>query len=161
MNLKSEIQNQIGRLITSLLLILCGILAAFGQALLPTDRLSSISTQTWAKTALILFATILALVIYLVFDKRLKLKYGLYWDRKKNPRCPSCKKPLQVYNYCTYHCLACDKNVFASDGSRGYLPIDIIHRLFAGEKVADEDIEKIHDDHTPKSPPVKGGSWLP
>lgn len=28
----------------------------------------------------------------------LRLKYGVYWDRQKNPHCPSCKKPISDYN---------------------------------------------------------------
>lgn len=133
-----------------LFLSLSGILAAFGQVLLPIDKLSSIGTQLWVKTVLILLLSILALLTYLLVDKRLKLKYDIYWDRKKNPHCPSCKKPLQFKNYCAYQCLACGKDVFASDRSRGYLPIEVLHKLLDGEKVSDEEIERIHDDHMPK-----------
>lgn len=44
-----------------------------------------------------------------------KLKYGIYWDREKNPHCPSCKKPIATYGTYRggvgYYCKPCG-NVF-------------------------------------------------
>ena len=44
----------------------------------------------------------------------LRLKYDIYWDRHKNPHCPSCKKPLSAYNEYMYsgkgyYCKPCKK----------------------------------------------------
>jgi hypothetical protein len=44
----------------------------------------------------------------------LKLLYGIYWDKKSNPYCPSCKKPGISYdNYSInglgYLCIPCNK----------------------------------------------------
>ena len=44
----------------------------------------------------------------------LRLKYGIYWDKQKNPHCPSCKKPISGYNSYQfsgkgYYCKPCNK----------------------------------------------------
>lgn len=44
----------------------------------------------------------------------LQLKYGIYWDKQKNPHCPSCKKPISGYgdygfNGTGYYCKTCDQ----------------------------------------------------
>lgn len=150
MTTQSLIQDQIGKIIGLLFLSLSSYLAAFGETLLPVDKLSTIKAPIWAKTICILLLAIVLLLVYILLDKRLKLRYGIYWDRKKNPYCPSCKKPLQLKNYCAYRCVACDKAVFPSDGSRGYLPIEVLRRLLSGEEVNDEEITRIHNNHTPK-----------
>lgn len=49
----------------------------------------------------------------------LKLKYGIFWDKEKNPYCPSCKKPGVIYTIYTrgggYHCIPCDKVFLLKD----------------------------------------------
>lgn len=41
------------------------------------------------------------------------LKYGIYWDSKKNPHCPNCKKPIAGYSKYQvgtgYYCKPCNK----------------------------------------------------
>lgn len=44
----------------------------------------------------------------------LRLKYGIYWDKDKNPHCPSCKKPISAYDSYRhgglgYYCKPCEK----------------------------------------------------
>jgi hypothetical protein len=44
----------------------------------------------------------------------LRLKYGVYWDKQKNPHCPSCKKPISGYASYQFHgkgyyCKPCNK----------------------------------------------------
>ena len=58
----------------------------------------------------------LALILLLSKNDSFKLKYGIYWDKKKNPHCPSCQKPVAAYgNYQSsgkgYYCKPC-KQVF-------------------------------------------------
>lgn len=42
-----------------------------------------------------------------------RVKYGIYWDRDKNPHCPNCKIPIAGYNrYDTgkgFYCKPCNK----------------------------------------------------
>lgn len=141
------IQDQIGKIIGFLFLSLSSCLVVFGETLLPIDKLSMIKAPIWAKTVSILLLAILSLLIYLFIDKQLKLRYGIYWDRKRNPHCPSCKKPLQPHAYCTYQCIACDKYISPFSESGEYLPIEIVHRLLRGEKVTDKEIEDIRASH--------------
>ncbi|WP_265821230.1 hypothetical protein [Geovibrio ferrireducens] len=41
---------------------------------------------------------ILLFVVYILKPKGMSLKYAIYWDKDKNPHCPSCKKPLNSYD---------------------------------------------------------------
>jgi hypothetical protein len=75
--------------------------------------------------ALLLVSIILNIIFVIIsLSKRetLKLKYGIYWDNKKNPYCPSCKKPGLQYDKWTggygYYCLPCNK-VFALTDNLG------------------------------------------
>ena len=56
----------------------------------------------------------LLVVWYMSKGNALRLKYGVYWDRHKNPHCPACQKPLSAYdsyNYSGrgYYCKPCNK----------------------------------------------------
>lgn len=151
MNLKPLIQTQIGAILLSLWTILSGILAIFGEKLLPLYKLQTIPTVIWVETVSILLLAVLALLAYLRVDKRLKLKYGIYWDKNRNPHCPSCKKPLQLGIYSSYECITCNKNnIRPFDKSGRNLPIEIVHRLLRGENVTDNEIENIHNAHKPE-----------
>lgn len=51
-----------------------------------------------------------------------RLKYGIYWDKEKNPHCPSCKIPVAAYgDYQTsgkgYYCKPCKKIFALADAS--------------------------------------------
>ncbi|MBZ4187216.1 hypothetical protein K7B09_12880 [Thermomonas sp. RSS23] len=53
----------------------------------------------------------------------LRLKYGVYWDKQKNPHCPSCKKPISGYASYQFHgkgyyCKPCNK-VFPLTDAQG------------------------------------------
>ena len=153
MILKSVIQWTIEHIIGLLFLCLSGILVAFGEVLLPIDQLALISPLIWAEVVSILSLAVLALLFYLWIDKRLKLKYGIWVDKKRNPHCPSCKKPLQLGLFDSYECIACNKTYIRPfDKSGRNLPIAIFHRLLRGEKVTDKEIEDIHNAH--KSEPM-------
>lgn len=51
----------------------------------------------------------------------LRLKYGVYWDREKNPHCPACKTPVCGYSEYTmarvkgYYCKACSEVIPLAD----------------------------------------------
>lgn len=52
-------------------------------------------------------------------EHKLKLKYGIYWDKKKNSYCPYCQKPI-VYDYAdyaakSYYCHPCQHRYYLVD----------------------------------------------
>jgi uncharacterized protein YqhQ len=57
---------------------------------------------------------IFAYVVWRVSKKdTFRLKYSIYWDKHKNPHCPSCKTPVGAYgSYSSgkgYYCKPCGK----------------------------------------------------
>ena len=50
-----------------------------------------------------------------------RLKYGIYWDKHKNPHCPSCKTPVAAYGEYQlgkgYYCKPCKKIFALADAS--------------------------------------------
>jgi hypothetical protein len=66
---------------------------------------------------------ILLLVVWSTSKKdSFRLKYGIYWDIKKNPHCPSCKAPLAAYGAYQiggvgYRCIPCKKVFPLTDAS--------------------------------------------
>ncbi|AMC35364.1 hypothetical protein [Janthinobacterium sp. B9-8] len=62
---------------------------------------SKLSNQTLLSLFLASLAInlILAVLIYVASKKPdFNLKYGIYWDSKKNPHCPACQKPVAGYS---------------------------------------------------------------
>ncbi|MCK4823768.1 hypothetical protein KA005_48895, partial [bacterium] len=68
--------------------------------------------------ALLLLSLVLNIVFFLFVravskKESFKLKYGIYWDKDKNPHCPNCKIPIGGYaKYQTgtgYYCKPCKK----------------------------------------------------
>lgn len=72
--------------------------------------------------SLLLNLALLAL-IWLLSKKppQFRLKYGIYWDKDKNPHCPSCKTPVAAYNEYQsgkgYYCKPCKKVFPLADAS--------------------------------------------
>lgn len=54
-------------------------------------------------TSAALNVVFLAIAWYLSKGDGLRLKYGVYWDKQKNPHCPSCKKPISAYDSYQFH----------------------------------------------------------
>ncbi len=74
------------------------------QALLPALLLS------------IFINLIFAVLLYSVTQKsepEFQLRYGIYWDKNKNPHCPVCQKPVVYDNWSYqgfgYYCKPCQK----------------------------------------------------
>jgi hypothetical protein len=64
-----------------------------------------------------------ALVVWFLSKKELfRLKYGIYWDKAKNPHCPACKIPVVAYGKYQggtgYYCKPC-KKIFALADAAG------------------------------------------
>lgn len=78
----------------------------------------------------------LAVVVWRLTSRRseLRLKYGVLWDKDKNPHCPICKNGGLDYDEWTYRfgylCKGCDK-VFSLKDSSGndIMPDDAIASL--------------------------------
>lgn len=52
-------------------------------------------------------------------SNKLTLKYGIFWDKKKNSYCPACQKPV-VYDYAdyvakSYYCHPCQNRYYLID----------------------------------------------
>ena len=64
----------------------------------------------------------LAFIWLLSKNDSFKLKYGIYWDKNKNPHCPSCQKPVATYNDYGhsgkgYYCKPCNQVFPLADAS--------------------------------------------
>jgi hypothetical protein len=79
--------------------------------------------------AIILFvlSVALSLALYLRFRSKLFPRFGVLWDKKSEPHCPSCKNHLSNYgiysepgnykglkqgSYSGFHCIQCKENVY-------------------------------------------------
>ena len=78
--------------------------------------------------SLLLASLGLNLVIVILFwilnkkpSSEFKLKYGIYWDKDKNPHCPNCKIPIGAYSQYHvgfgYYCKPCGKVFSLTDAS--------------------------------------------
>ena len=76
--------------------------------------------------ALLLLSLVLNIVFFLFVravskKESFKLKYGIYWDKDKNPHCPSCKIPVAAYGKYSsgkgYFCRSCGKLFPLADAS--------------------------------------------
>ena len=92
--------------------------------------LPAIEAATSKKVLLALLITslalnvVFALVVWIGSKKeQFRLKYGIYWDKYKNPHCPACKIPVTAYSDYQaygkgYYCKPCEK-VFALADAAG------------------------------------------
>ena len=117
----------------ALIAALSGVAVSIATVVLWLSQVALMSLSTSAKGLnMVSWALTISMSLNLVFAawilglKRasmLKLRFGVYWDREKNPYCPSCKSPLSGYS--EYHegngfmCSQCDKIILlmAKDGS--------------------------------------------
>lgn len=61
-------------------------------------------------------------ILYIKYRNKLFPKFGLLWDRRKEPYCPSCRNPLSQYLKCRFSnegvaekvfwCVKCDKYIY-------------------------------------------------
>ncbi len=64
-----------------------------------------------------------------------RLRYGIYWDKDKNPHCPACKIPVAAYGqYRTggtgYYCKPCKKVFALADASgKDIDPVTVLAEL--------------------------------
>ena len=70
------------------------------------------------ESLLLLLIFVIALIQYLKLKNKPILKFGIYWDKKKEPYCPVCSKPLsyglfyiqsQEVDAYVFKCINCNK----------------------------------------------------
>jgi len=123
--MKKLLSNHIITIISSLtlssLIILYGI---FESALLHFIAGLEFSSLTILRTFFaLLWVGIIVLILYLnsLYKNNYFTRYGLYWDKKLNPFCSSCKSPLTFYEeYKGYkaplfYCFKCNLELEATD----------------------------------------------
>lgn len=99
----------------SITVLLGWAVAEIAPALLPS--IEAVATKKLLVSllglSLLLNLALLTLVWLLSKRQQFRLKYGIYWDKDKNPHCPSCKTPVAAYsNYQSgkgYYCKPCKK----------------------------------------------------
>ena len=73
-------------------------------------------------TSIVLNVIFAIAVRYVTKGQGFTLKYGIYWDKHKNPHCPACKVPLASYGEYNagkgYYCKPC-KKIFALADAAG------------------------------------------
>jgi hypothetical protein len=72
-------------------------------------------------SAFILLLVALSLSLYLKLKTKLTPKFGIFWDKNKEPYCPACEKPLSQYGpynipntnkiVYSFRCVKCDKHI--------------------------------------------------
>jgi hypothetical protein len=76
--------------------------------------------------AIVLLSLLLNLVLailcwHLAKPKRLKLRYGILWDKDGNPHCPACKNPGVNYGVYqgrpSYNCRPCNHVIHLADAN--------------------------------------------
>lgn len=74
-------------------------------------------------------ALTILVIAYHLLRRGLRLKYGIYWDKAKNPYCPVCKKPVSYGEYVEgfgYYCKPCSHVYPLADASgKEYTPKDV------------------------------------
>lgn len=84
---------------------------------------------------------ILLTLILLNRDKKLKSKFGIFWDNKANPYCPICKTPLQTgersfidLGSANLTCPKCNKTFLMRDDSSKITHLKTAKKSILGKK---------------------------
>ena len=126
----------IGAIIATLLWLFSDIPSAFFSLLpiLPNILLIKLSIG--------LFLVVLceAGVIYILRkSSKLQSFFGVLWDKKRNPYCPSCKNHLSNYEmygrYFGFYCLSCKKEVCLRDDNGAVIQLYMINKYFAEQDI--------------------------
>ena len=142
MNLLSKFSEKLIEHISGAAIAAISVLLIFAAKELSPIVLPLIESKLSNQTLLTLFFAslavniVLAVLIYVASRKpNLKLKYGVYWDKNKNPHCPACQKPVSSYNDygisgSGYNCKPCHQ-VFPLTDATGsqILPSQAIYEL--------------------------------
>jgi hypothetical protein len=123
--------------------IVVGLSAAIGTSLTVLVRgvwrplvehvFPRIDTSELLWLVLLLCLTIATLVVILLSQRepKMKARFGVYWDKQKNPRCPACESPLVMQRPFAFICQQCKKEAW------------IELRKESGERINLEDAQKL------------------
>ncbi len=112
------------------------VLLAWAAYQIAPSVLPAIEAAVSKQVLLALLVTSVALNVVFLFTvwfvsrrEPLRLKCGIYWDREKNPHCPSCKTPVAAYGKYSvggegYYCKPCGKVFPLADASGRRIPPD-------------------------------------
>ncbi|WP_345978898.1 hypothetical protein [Sulfurimonas sp. HSL3-2] len=108
----------------SVSVILIWVSFKVGPAILPALEASLSKSLLISVLLASLALNIIFLALFWVTRKKseFQLKYGIYWDKDKNPHCPNCKIPIGAYNKYHagwgYYCKPC-KNIYPLTDAAG------------------------------------------
>jgi hypothetical protein len=102
MTIKDWKELIVGTLITvtkaSLIMLLIPIYKNFAepnyQMVVETLNKQELARISLASLSLFVISSLLYFWLWMRNRDKLKIKFGIYWDRQKNPRCIKCKEPL-------------------------------------------------------------------
>lgn len=142
--IKEQAQEHTIKLCSGLLVLL---LLVIWQALPPQvwERASAATPKPvlWALLGLAGIAILIEAAYIFELRRRLRLspKFGVLWDKRSAPYCPSCSKPLGHYGYHQtdddvygrwgFWCIRCNRNVPMSDDEGNILELTEAKRLMS------------------------------
>lgn len=136
--LKDALADRVAEAVSaSVTVVLAWMAYQIAPAILPAieDAISKRVLLALLATLVVLNILFLVVIWHLSGSGDLRLKYGVYWDRHKNPHCPSCRKPLgrygdYSYSGTGYYCKPC-RQVCSLTDSQGNMvePAQVVSEL--------------------------------
>lgn len=125
--------------LSSLFGLLILLIGAIYQDILPIlypEIIQKLPKEVFLKIttlAILLFvlSSVLSFIFYLKLKNKLTPKFGVVWDKGKEPYCPNCEKPLKKYTFeldgnitAGIDCAKCNKSfkLITDEGERLTLP---------------------------------------
>jgi len=122
---KEAVESRLVELFVAAITILLGWILSLVSPAIKHAILEEIPVQVFLPVLLlsILINLALLVVLFLVVrkhDNSLELRYGIYWDKQRNPHCPLCQKPVVYDDWgiggVGYYCQPCKKVTSLQDG---------------------------------------------
>ena len=141
MSFKEKVKDSIVSRAAEGLAVACSIILLWAASKIAPVIMPAIESALSKEIVVSLLLASLALnlilvILFWVLHKKpeFKVKYGIYWDKEKNPHCPNCKIPIGGYgNYGAgkgYYCKPCGKTFPLTDASgKDIDPQQVINEL--------------------------------
>ena len=123
--LKELFRKHMTELAGVLLTLLSGTIFWKIIPLLLSPLWTRLSTPTLQRMLGLSFLSAVALLTYVVLLRRklkrkLRIRFGLYWDKEANPFCPACQSLLTGYSIALggegyFACVKCNRTILLSD----------------------------------------------
>ena len=122
---KEAAESKIIELFVIAITVLLGWIFSFIAPAIKNAILAEVSVQVFLPVLLLslLINLVLLVVLFLVVrkhDNSLELRYGVYWDKQRNPYCPVCQKPVLYDDWGVggigYYCQPCKQVTSLQDG---------------------------------------------